>query len=79
MAGVHMDWSDISVLLYVLRRTMGGTWFACVFLFLGRFGAFVCCPWSIFTNCTTSFLRVSHGYYYYYNGFIQCQKMISLS
>ena len=25
MAGVYMDWSHISVLLYVLRRTVGGT------------------------------------------------------
>ena len=45
MASVHMDRSRISVLLYVLRRTMRGTMFMCLFL-------------VIFTNCILSFLPV---------------------
>lgn len=44
MTGVHMDRSHISVLLYVLRRTMGETMVR-VFVF-ARVGTIVYCPWS---------------------------------
>ena len=64
MAGVHMDQSCISVLLYVLRRTMGGT-MVYVFVF-GRFH-----------ELHPVFLA-SHGFYYcYFNGSIQYQEMTS--
>lgn len=71
MAGVHMDRSHISVLLYVLRRTMGGTM---VYVFVLVILALLSVVHGHFYELHPVFLarRVSHGFYYcYFNGSIQ--------